>query len=920
VAASVNDGLFHFSDRESLVETAARLAEGQHDWATALSHWEVLRNIHPGEWKGMRGVATALRELGRLGEAEILLQQATLLSPEDINVRHDLARLAELRNDWRKAEEYWRAALTIDPHYWAANAGLAGAFRHQGRPREAEALLLDCQKRNPSEIAYIIDYARVADSERNWSEAAIRWQFVSDKFPHSFHGYTGHAAALREMCHLDEAEAILRDARSRFPDEMNIPHDLARVAERRGDWAAAERHWRDVLAIDLAPSTAHVGLALALRQQGRLSEASAVLLDGQKRHPTEIVYFIDHARLADTQRDWQEAERRWLAAQKLFPQSFHGYVGLAAALWEQGRPTDAERYLHQTIERFPNQSEPYHYLGIFTARRGDWAMAEHFFRIAVSLAPNNRYTYIGLAEALGHLGRVEDTRAVLLDAQVRFPFEPDVFSHLPWLEVRALEWGRAEAACRAFAARFPKYGQSYIIASEVFQRQFRFKEAQAILADGIERADDAPDVMIAMVKLLSRDDVREFFSASEYLERARSQFPDNLPVYVASVRQLRHIGRAEDAKHLAADAIRRWPLDLTLAREHATSGVTPEELAERVEWFGTIRNDHPAAAAGYIGLALALELSNRPTEADLVMASAMDQFPHDMDVAMEAIQLAEKRDDWVVAVRRWAALGLRLPNDKRVSDRLFVAWLRLAEAGQVDDAASKPQASATDSASLRDLCMNFESLGGTGGGCEFGIFQREHGAEPLGLLRWTTVRPDALAAGLTSRFEGVGDPENTILHPEVHSPSRQEYVTTDRNFGLRMHTFVYTDEHDHEKFHSQICRRLQYLRRKILDDLAAGEKVFVYKTVERELSDSELEKIYLAMRDYGDNTLLYIRYSDATHPDGTVVQAKSGLLIGYIDHFQQSRTGESGPVVTHSWRALCVAALQLFREDRALIA
>ena len=65
--------------------------------------------------------------------------------------------------------------------------------------------------------------------------------------------------------------------------------------------------------------------------------------------------------------------------------------------------------------------------------------------------------------------------------------------------------------------------------------------------------------------------------------------------------------------------------------------------------------------------------------------------------------------------------------------------------------------------SERDLAMRFESLGGTGHGCEFGLFQRHFGAEPLGLLRWADLSHHLLTRALESRFDGVGLPENTIV-------------------------------------------------------------------------------------------------------------------------------------------------------------
>ena len=60
----------------------------------------------------------------------------------------------------------------------------------------------------------------------------------------------------------------------------------------------------------------------------------------------------------------------------------------------------------------------------------------------------------------------------------------------------------------------------------------------------------------------------------------------------------------------------------------------------------------------------------------------------------------------------------------------------------------------------------------------------------------------------------------------------------------------------------RICRRLAYLRRKLLNDLREAEKIFVWRQGITNLSDDALASLHEAMRQYGDNTLLYVRYRD----------------------------------------------------------
>ncbi len=210
----------------------------------------------------------------------------------------------------------------------------------------------------------------------------------------------------------------------------------------------------------------------------------------------------------------------------------------------------------------------------------------------------------------------------------------------------------------------------------------------------------------------------------------------------------------------------------------------------------------------------------------------------------------------------------------------------------------------------KDMILKFEGLGGTSQGCEFGLVQREFGAEPVGLLRWTGMTAESLAAALEADFEGVGTPEQTILD-YFQWPTHREYRTEDRRFLINMHTWVREDEKPYDAMFQMMCRRLAFLRDKLLDDLSRAEKIFVFKMGDRICSNEEIARIHAALRRHGPNTLLYVRIADGAHPGGTVEQVQDGLLIGYISHFNQSPDGEVRPAAFDEWRTICREALRI---------
>jgi tetratricopeptide (TPR) repeat protein len=217
----------------------------------------------------------------------------------------------------------------------------------------------------------------------------------------------------------------------------------------------------------------------------------------------------------------------------------------------------------------------------------------------------------------------------------------------------------------------------------------------------------------------------------------------------------------------------------------------------------------------------------------------------------------------------------------------------------------------------RELAMRFESLGGNGRGAEFASFQRHLGADPRGLLAWADLDHGLLTNALASRFDGVGLAENTI----VFLPDRSdEWWSKDKRYWMAKRSFVRADAADADQAAAEICAREDVLRRQLVSDLEAGEKIFVFRNMHRNLSDVELQRLHAAVRAYGDTTLFYVRYADETHLAGSVIVAAPGLLIGYIDHFAFSPNNEPLGPPESAWLELCEKASALHNRQPAISA
>jgi hypothetical protein len=185
---------------------------------------------------------------------------------------------------------------------------------------------------------------------------------------------------------------------------------------------------------------------------------------------------------------------------------------------------------------------------------------------------------------------------------------------------------------------------------------------------------------------------------------------------------------------------------------------------------------------------------------------------------------------------------------------------------------------AEDHADTKTVMMHLQSLGIN---CELGFVQRYHEAEPLGLFRWAHTPLPNLLRVLEARFEGLGDPDNTI----VRMDGATEFQVIDKKFGFRNHSFAFQkDGATEEKVRERELVRLPFLARLMIDDLQKAEKLFCY----HDAGHSTLEDILrlsAALDKYGPNWLLWICGAGGHARVGTAERISDRLICGYIDKF-----------------------------------
>ena len=223
----------------------------------------------------------------------------------------------------------------------------------------------------------------------------------------------------------------------------------------------------------------------------------------------------------------------------------------------------------------------------------------------------------------------------------------------------------------------------------------------------------------------------------------------------------------------------------------------------------------------------------------------------------------------------------------------------------LDAAAARQAAAALLSFPLAEFLSRFESLGHS---CDFGMFQRDCGAEPLGLLRFGALSAYGLVDGLIESFRRLGEPGS--IEALVVEDWDNEYFMWDRSYGMTWHTFCRRGEISAESLISREKRRLPLLRNKFLQDLEQATKMFVLRPPGSMRLD-EVEAVAAALRLHSDCKLLWV-VQDGGVP-GAVERVTPYLLRGYLD-FSDRRGGSS----MSAWLSVCLnAATMSFTDMRS---
>jgi tetratricopeptide (TPR) repeat protein len=348
---------------------------------------------------------------------------------------------------------------------------------HQaGRLDQAEAAYLEIlahEPENPDALHLLgVLCHQCGDHER----AKTRIEQALQLRPHVAMYHNNLGETLRALRKYEQAVAAYRQALSLRPNYAEAHNNLGLALEALGWWPDAIAAFTRALALSSDPQV-HCNLGNALRQQGRLDEATAVYETAVRLDPDFAEGHNDLGVVLSQRGELTRAVAEFRRALTLRPNFAQAYGNLGMALEKQGQLTEAATAFQQAVKLLP-QPQTYCNLGSVLRRQGEHAAAVAAYKTAIQHAPDDAEAHVGLGIALKEQG---DLDTAILAYERAIALKPDYALAYFGLGNALRQQGRLEDAIAAYEQAIacrPKFAEAYASIATVRIEQDRFQEAR----------------------------------------------------------------------------------------------------------------------------------------------------------------------------------------------------------------------------------------------------------------------------------------------------------------------------------------------------------------------------------------------------------------------------------------------------------
>jgi protein O-mannosyl-transferase len=224
-------------------------------WEDSVTLWQHATRVTPESYIAHENLGQALRERGRLDEAEASYERAIVhappRSPAYLAVIHNSLGMVLTRKDKpREALEHFAAAVRLNPAFAEAQSNLGNAYVAAGRWPEAIEHYREAVHLKPDYTEPRVGLGGALLKQGRAAEAIPEYREALRLDPALAEAHNGLGAALATEGHDAEAMTEYTEALRLKPDLPTAHLNVAVLLVKRGDLVEARRHLERALAID----------------------------------------------------------------------------------------------------------------------------------------------------------------------------------------------------------------------------------------------------------------------------------------------------------------------------------------------------------------------------------------------------------------------------------------------------------------------------------------------------------------------------------------------------------------------------------------------------------------------------------------------------------------------------------------------
>jgi tetratricopeptide (TPR) repeat protein len=367
----------------------AQLARSRGDRATSLKHFRAALAKSPEQVSFKLELASDLRELGQLEEAEAVLQEVLTQAPHNVSAHIGRGHVARKRGDRAASLASFRAAAAADPNHLGVKLELASDLRELGQLEEAEAVLQEVLTQAPHNVSAHIGRGHVARKRGDRAASLASFRAAAAADPNHLGVKLELAGELKDRGLHQEATSVIDAALRLEPENVHARMQRGYLQRHAGNRKTARDEFRRISETNPGFLQAFVELAIEERALGYPDAAEQILeqvLQRQPDHLPALMQLAEFTRLAGQLEQCLDVYQR---AINFHPGSMWLYIHASQALSDCGEHTAAYELLDTAKSLFGERPELICKRTELLKRAGHLNEARHLAEVTLREHPHN---------------------------------------------------------------------------------------------------------------------------------------------------------------------------------------------------------------------------------------------------------------------------------------------------------------------------------------------------------------------------------------------------------------------------------------------------------------------------------------------------------------------------------------------------